>query len=398
MRKYWRIVAAILTAVVLCVGCGGKRLSETASAMASLTAEDIAGFESFRWPNVTAEQLVAALNRAAAHEITAEEAAQAEAANTAEDEDFERYIGIPIKNGKYLMAACGAAADIVCVFDAGAALSSTYPAEKSTTAYFRDHDLYQLLWDSWEEQRDEPVPELIPPERLEPLPDKAELTTEVFTCQDLTVEVSGVYYTKKGAVQEDEDQTFANDIFVVCPGATFTVTAAGVENDSDGVPHANWKYYDPINGTMELMPGSGPYEITLNSSIGRESFGVLAFAQYDGWLQIPADDPAEVVRRAIEADAQKPATLSTRVLSAALDEAETARVAAMYTGSELAQSRGWTDEQLADHFAAVKAVYEAQYDGTKTALKSGTITEYFYLMQYDNGTWRITDSGMRQAG
>lgn len=121
MRKYWRIVAAILTAVVLCVGCGGKRLSETASAMASLTAEDIAGFESFRWPNVTAEQLVAALNRAAAHEITAEEAAQAEAANTAEDEDFERYIGIPIKNGKYLMAACGAAADIVCVFDAGAA-------------------------------------------------------------------------------------------------------------------------------------------------------------------------------------------------------------------------------------------------------------------------------------
>lgn len=84
MRKYWRIVAAILTAVVLCVGCGGKRLSETASAMASLTAEDIAGFESFRWPNVTAEQLAGALNRAAAHEITAEEVRQAEADNTAE--------------------------------------------------------------------------------------------------------------------------------------------------------------------------------------------------------------------------------------------------------------------------------------------------------------------------
>lgn len=398
MRKYWRIVAAILTAVVLCVGCGGKRLSETASAMASLTAEDIAGFESFRWPNVTAEQLVAALNRAAAHEITAEEAAQAEAANTAEDEDFERYIGIPIKNGKYLMAACGVAADIVCVFDAGAALSSTYPAEKSTTAYFRDHDLYQLLWDSWEEQRDEPVPELIPPERLEPLPDKAELTTEVFTCQDLTVEVSGVYYTRKGAVQEDEDQTFANDIFVVCPGATFTVTAAGVENDSDGVPHANWKYYDPINGTMELLPGMAPLEITQGSSIGRESFPVLCFSLYEGWLQEPSGDPVEVVRRAIDAETMKGYVLSSRVTAAAIDDAETRRVAEMYAGSELARERGWTDTLLAEHFVAVRAEYDAEYDHTKTFLEDGHITQFFYLTQYDNGTWRITDSGMRQAG
>ena len=398
MRKYWRIVAAILTAVVLCVGCGGKRLSETASAMASLTAEDIAGFESFRWPNVTAEQLVAALNRAAAHEITAEEAAQAEAANTAEDEDFERYIGIPIKNGKYLMAACGAAADIVCVFDAGAALSSTYPAEKSTTAYFRDHGLYQLLWDSWEEQRDEPVPELIPPERLEPLPDKAELTTEVFTCQDLTVEVSGVYYTRKGTVQEDEKRIYENDCFVVCPGATVTVLAGGTQDDSEGTPHANWRFYTLEGDAVELLPGMAPLEITQGSSIGRESFPVLCFSLYEGWLQEPSGDPVEVVRRAIDAETMKGYVLSSRVTAAAIDDAETRRVAEMYAGSELARERGWTDTLLAEHFVAVRAEYDAEYDHTKTFLEDGHITQFFYLTQYDNGTWRITDSGMRQAG
>ena len=45
----------------------------------------------------------------------------------------------------------------------------------------------------------------------------------------------------------------------------------------------------------------------------------------------------------------------------------------------------------------VKAVYEAQYDGTKTFLDSGTITELFYLTQYNDGRWRIVDNGVRSV-
>ena len=33
---------------------------------------------------------------------------------------------------------------------------------------------------------------------------------------------------------------------------------------------------------LYLTPGSGPYEITLNSSIGRDSFPVLLFNQFEG--------------------------------------------------------------------------------------------------------------------
>ena len=91
---------------------------------------------------------------------------------------------------------------------------------------------------------------------------------------------------------------------------------------------------------------------------------MLLFNQFEGWLQEPAADPVEVVRKAIEADAR---------------------------------SRGWTNELLADHFVAVKAVYEAQYDGTKTFLDSGTITEFFYLTQYNDGRWRIVDNGVRSV-
>lgn len=399
MRKYWRIVAAILTAVVLCVGCGGKRLSETASAMASLTAEDIAGFESFRWPNVTAEQLAGALNRAAAHEITAEEVRQAEADNTAEGENTERFIAIPNESGSHLMLACDTTEDIIRVYSISDLLSSTYSPDADKTAYFRDHDLYRLIWDSWTaEDNDVPVPELIPAEQLPPLPDKAELTEKTFSCQDLTVRVSHVYTVSKGTVQEDEKRVYENDCFVVCPGATVTVLAGGTQDDSEGTPHANWRFYTLEGDAVELLPGMAPLEITQGSSIGRESFPVLCFSLYEGWLQEPSGDPVEVVRRAIDAETMKGYVLSSRVTAAAIDDAETRRAAEMYAGSELARERGWTDTLLAEHFVAVRAEYDAEYDHTKTFLEDGHITQFFYLTQYDNGTWRITDSGMRQAG
>ena len=399
----------------LCVGCtftGAKKeelsgnLGSIAAMMAKLTTDDLSSESVNGYPDIDWEKLVKAINRAAAHEITEEDFQKAEQADLTEGENFHYMVSVSVENGRDLLVSCDTVpADIVHVMDPTAALSSvSIPNGTQTSAYFRDHDLYELVrqnganWNPGTLPEDNtPEVELIPADRLETLPSRAVLTTQTFTYEDLTLEVTDVYYTGKGLVREDETQVFENNYFVVCPGATFTVVSGGAENDSNGVPHANWKYYDPFGGTVELTPGGGPYEITLNSSIGRDSFPVLLFNQFEGWLQEPAADPVEVVRKAIEADAQKPATLSTRVISAALDETETARIVEMYSDGDLARSRGWTNELLADHFVTVKAVYEAQYDGTKTFLDSGTITEFFYLTQYNDGRWRIVDNGVRSV-
>ena len=401
---------AVVLAAALCVGCtftGAKKaelsgdLGHIAAMMAKLTTSDLSKECFNSYPDIDWEKLVKAINRAAAHEITEEDFQKAEQADLTEGENFHYMVSVSVENGRDLLVSCDTVpADIVHVMDPTAALSSvSIPNGTQTSAYFRDHDLYELVRQndfyrahSTFPEVTTPEVEIVPADRLGTLPSRAVLTTQTFTYEDLTLEVTDVYYTGKGLVREDETQVFENNYFVVCPGATFTVVSGGVENDSNGVPHANWKYYDPFGGTVELTPGSGPYEIALNSSIGRDNFPVLLFNQFEGWLQEPAADPVEVVRKAIEADAQKPATLSTRVISAALDEMETARIVAMYSDVDQAQSYGWIDKHVEDHFVAVKAVYEAQYDSAKTDMTGGTITEFFYLTQYNDGRWRIVSS------
>ena len=406
---------ALVLAAALCVGCtftGAKKeelsgnLGSIAAMMAKLTTDDLSSESVNGYPDIDWEQMVKAINRAAAYEITEEDFQKAEQADHMEGENLWYQISLSVENGDELVLTCSTIpADIVRVIDYSPEQVPTFSsAATQPVAYFRDHDFYELVRQndfyrahSTFPEVTTPEVEIIPADRLETLPSRAVLTTQTFTYEDLTLEVTDVYYTGKGLVREDETQVFENNYFVVCPGATFTVVSGGVENDSDGIPHANWKYYDPFGGTVELTPGSGPYEITLNSSIGRDHFPVLLFNQFEGWLQEPAADPVEVVRKAIEADAQKPATLSTCVISAALDETETARIVEMYSDGDLARSRGWTNELLADHFVTVKAVYEAQYDGTKTFLDSGTITEFFYLTHYNDGRWRIVDNGVRSV-
>lgn len=406
---------ALVLAAALCVGCtftGAKKeelsgnLGSIAAMMAKLTTDDLSSESVNGYPDIDWEQMVKAINRAAAYEITEEDFQKAEQADHMEGENLWYQISLSVENGDELVLTCSTIpADIVRVIDYSPEQVPTFSsAATQPVAYFRDHDFYELVRQndfyrahSTFPEVTTPQVEIAPADRLGTLPSRAVLTTQTFTYEDLTLEVTDVYYTGKGLVREDETQVFENNYFVVCPGATFTVVSGGAENDSNGVPHANWKYYDPFGGTVELTPGSGPYEITLNSSIGRDNFPVLLFNQFEGWLQEPAADPVEVVRKAIEADAQKPATLSTRVISAALDETETARIVEMYSDGDLARSRGWTNELLADHFVTVKAVYEAQYDGTKTFLDSGTITEFFYLTQYNDGRWRIVDNGVRSV-
>ena len=122
-------------------------------------------------------------------------------------------------------------------------------------------------------------------------------------------------------------------------------------------------------------------------------FAAYQLGWFDPWLQKPSADPVQTVQSAIEGQAGKEYTISVRVDEIKVDEDETARVAAMYSGSDLAEARGWTDEYLAEHFVVVYANYYVEYDHTKTFMDDGYTQQYFYLTQdAETGEWTISDN------
>lgn len=77
-------------------------------------------------------------------------------------------------------------------------------------------------------------------------------------------------------------------------------------------------------------------------------------------LQKPSASPTETVRTAIENQMNKEYTIGVHVEEVIVDEEETARVAEMYTGSDLAKKREW-------------------YDHTRTFQEDGCTEQYFYF-------------------
>lgn len=113
----------------------------------------------------------------------------------------------------------------------------------------------------------------------------------------------------------------------------------------------------------------------------------------DLWLQNPSKDPVEVVRSALENQAEKNYTVKIEVESVEIDEAETERVVERFIKGVIADQHHWSDQYLAEHFLVVKAVYYAEYDHSKTARSDGEVTMYFYLTQdVDSGTWTVFDN------
>lgn len=122
-------------------------------------------------------------------------------------------------------------------------------------------------------------------------------------------------------------------------------------------------------------------------------FAAYEWGLFDPWLQKASADPVETVQSAIEGQLKKEYTLEVRIREISVDKAETKRMIGNYTGSELAQSRGWTDEYLAEHFLAVRAKYYVEYDHTKTFLEDGDIDQFFYLIEdTETGLWTIIDN------
>lgn len=122
-------------------------------------------------------------------------------------------------------------------------------------------------------------------------------------------------------------------------------------------------------------------------------FAAYELGLFDPWLQKASADPVETVQSAIEGQLKKEYTLEVRIREISVDEAETQRMIGNYVGSELAQSRGWTDEYLAEHFLAVRAKYYVEYNHTKTFLEDGDIDQFFYLIEdMETGLWTIIDN------
>lgn len=122
-------------------------------------------------------------------------------------------------------------------------------------------------------------------------------------------------------------------------------------------------------------------------------FAAYEWGLFDPWLQKASADPVETVQSAIEGQLKKEYTLEVWIREISVDEAETQRMIGNYAGSELAQSRGWTDEYLAEHFLAVRAKYYVEYDHTRTFLEDGDIDQFFYLIEdMETGLWTIIDN------
>ena len=278
------VTAAIVVvlAAALCIGCtftGAKKdetagdMGSIATMMAELTVDDVADWDVTEYPDITLGRLVTAMNGAAAYEITAEEA-------LGYGQDGQMWsVSVPT-DGHELMLSCGSLGGIVHVVDFSAMLSSDAVPLERLEAYFRHDTLYDLVSHAQDSvESNDPDSDMLQPMSW---PDKAELTTQTFTYQDLTVQVTDVYDTGKDTVRDDMGNAFPYDIYVVCPGAVLTVLEAPTFRDTDGVEHGDFLYCsDDGTQRLELRPGM-TMEIEGGSAIVDESFGVLVLQMYSG--------------------------------------------------------------------------------------------------------------------
>ena len=263
MKRYAILLAALLL-LALCAGCGRQAAEpETlADYMAALTADDVTDWNTEQYPDITLGRLVAAMNRAAAHQIP--QAGAVAAGDSADKQSWSVFF--TDAGGRGVMLTCNdAAADIVqlSVLDA----ANTRPFTDGANAFFQDEALYGLVRHAQDSRK------LSSPEdsvqyvlQLIGWPEKAELTTRTFTFDYLKVQVTNVYQTGKRIAREDEDQTYEYDVYVVAPGATLTVLESAYIEDCEGETYAGWHYYSPEDGAgirfSRFKPGYSSGSIT----------------------------------------------------------------------------------------------------------------------------------------
>ena len=92
---------------------------------------------------------------------------------------------------------------------------------------------------------------------------------------------------------------------------------------------------------------------------------------------------------------EKPGDLGVLSLSigkVAVSDEQTKRIQKRYSGSDLAQKYGWSDDFIAENMIVVSAQYTVDYDNTKVPYPEGTLTQYFYLVRDSkDAAWLIWD-------
>lgn len=114
----------------------------------------------------------------------------------------------------------------------------------------------------------------------------------------------------------------------------------------------------------------------------------------DVTLTPDAKGPAEATQAYYMAWLDKEDVISMNVIFAAVDEAETRHVVEMYKGSRYAETQGWTDKYMDEHFIVVKARYEWELYPNEERRADGLIDEYVYLTRgMESGVWTVYSRG-----
>jgi len=135
-----------------------------------------------------------------------------------------------------------------------------------------------------------------------------------------------------------------------------------------------------------------------NTLVAEVDYIIVGFGDMDdnGYLDrlyVHKDYQGKGVATAIENQIEKDYTISAKFIKAVIDDKETQRKIESYKGSELAESRGWSDMYLMEHFLIVKASYFVEYDHEKTFMNHGNLEQYFYLTRdTDTKLWSIIDN------
>lgn len=190
--------------------------------------------------------------------------------------------------------------------------------------------------------------------------------------------------------------------FTASPAAFLRSAAALPESERQAVCRSLAQYYDGGTSAQQARFRDAMASLTqeMLGADATDAFELLrASCSLPGPAERAEEDKAAVlaaVQAQLDSWRQIPGCLYLNPLSVEIDGEETARIVRQYTASLLANSRGWTDGHTS-RMAAVRAVYDAYYDLSKTAtssaeVRSGVSARYFYLLpDPESGAWEICD-------
>ena len=205
----------------------------------------------------------------------------------------------------------------------------------------------------------------------------------------MVMAVDGKLYLDTGYKSALEDRP-DNVIYTI--SSTVDGSETPVESNQSNFG-TGYRYQFVSDETIEVEIDGAWWVYATESKRGESDFWESLRQDNSSPLSSAQNDPVSAVQSALESLAQEAYTKSVRVDEITIDEDESCRMIEMYKGSALAESRGWTDEYLAESFIAVRAKYCTEYDHEKTFLEDGNIDQYFYLTKVpETGLWVIVDA------